>query len=228
VNVPEGAFDYKRGDFAAAKAAEVDSMVDAVRAAVDLLAQRGIADPKRMGIMGWSYGAFWTDYIITHYPDWFQAAASGEGGNHSTWLYWTGGSDYEKQENGFYGGGPYGTYWPRWKEIAPALNVERLRAPLLMEYTATNPNALDMRSAILAHGGQAEVFFYPDDEHVFERPLNRYNSMMRHFDWFNFWLLDEEDPDPAKAGQYKRWRELRKLHQQNENKASESVSPRSR
>jgi len=32
-------------------------------------------------------------------------------------------------------------------------------------------------------------------------------------DWFCFWLKGEEDPDPAKAEQYKRWRELRKLHE---------------
>jgi hypothetical protein len=30
-------------------------------------------------------------------------------------------------------------------------------------------------------------------------------------DWFRFWLQDYEDPDPAKAEQYQRWRELRKL-----------------
>jgi hypothetical protein len=33
----------------------------------------------------------------------------------------------------------------------------------------------------------------------------------RNLDWLNFWLQDKEDPDPAKAEQYKRWRELRKL-----------------
>jgi hypothetical protein len=30
-------------------------------------------------------------------------------------------------------------------------------------------------------------------------------------DWFCFWLKGEEDPGPAKAEQYARWRELRKL-----------------
>src|SRR5712671_5681856 len=30
-----------------------------------------------------------------------------------------------------------------------------------------------------------------------------------------FWLKHQEDPDPAKAGQYKRWRELRKLQEVN-------------
>jgi len=35
-------------------------------------------------------------------------------------------------------------------------------------------------------------------------------------DWFRFWLQDYEDPDPAKAEQYARWRELRKLQEQND------------
>jgi len=32
-------------------------------------------------------------------------------------------------------------------------------------------------------------------------------------DWLCFWLKDEEDPDPAKVDQYKRWHELRKLQE---------------
>jgi hypothetical protein len=41
-------------------------------------------------------------------------------------------------------------------------------------------------------------------------PLRQY-AMQRNVDWYRFWLKGEEDPDPSKAEQYKRWRELRKL-----------------
>ena len=209
VNVPAGAFVYKEGDYAAAKAAEADSMVLAVRKAVDLVVARGIADPKRMGIMGWSYGAFWTDYIMTHYPEWFQAAASGEGDNHNPALYWLGGNVYKRQEDNFFGGGPYGKYLERWKEVAPALNVERLRGPLLLETSTSILLAMEMREAILAQGGETELY-YTDDEHVFQQPVNRFNSMTRHFDWFNFWLLGAEDAAPFKKAQYERWNSMRK------------------
>jgi dienelactone hydrolase len=210
VNLPEGTFLYKDGDFADAKRAEVDVVVSAVRSEVDLLIARGLADSTRIGIMGWSWGAFWTDYIITHEPEWFQAAASGEGGNHNPGSYWEQGKVFREQERRFYGGGPYGRYAPRWREVAPVWNVNRLRVPLLMEYSGAFLNGLEMGSAIEDQGGQTELVIYPDDEHVFARPLNRYNSMTRHFDWFNFWLLGEEDPDPRKAARYQRWRELRK------------------
>lgn len=37
-------------------------------------------------------------------------------------------------------------------------------------------------------------------------------------DWFRFWLQGYEDPDPARAEQYKRWDELKKLQAENEKK----------
>jgi len=39
-------------------------------------------------------------------------------------------------------------------------------------------------------------------------------------DWFRFWLQDYEDPDPAKAEQYKRWHDLKKMQSENEHASS--------
>ena len=58
-------------------------------------------------------------------------------------------------------------------------------------------------------------FYVPDGIHILEKPLNRMISQQMTVDWFCFWLLSEEDPDPSKAEQYKRWRELRKLQEPN-------------
>ena len=55
------------------------------------------------------------------------------------------------------------------------------------------------------------------DEHVLTNPAVRMASQGGSVDWFRFWLKDEEDSDPAKAEQYIRWRELRKLQEANEN-----------
>jgi len=56
------------------------------------------------------------------------------------------------------------------------------------------------------------------DEHVLTNPAERLASQGGSVDWFRFWLKDEEDSDPAKAEQYKRWRELRKLQEANDSK----------
>jgi hypothetical protein len=50
------------------------------------------------------------------------------------------------------------------------------------------------------------------------KPSERIISQGGTVDWFRFWLKDEEDPDPAEAEQYKRWRELRKMQEENERK----------
>ncbi len=60
--------------------------------------------------------------------------------------------------------------------------------------------------------------------HILVKPHERYLSQQSAVDWFDFWLNGREDPDPAKAEQYARWRELRKLQQQNE-KNSPAQSP---
>jgi len=68
-----------------------------------------------------------------------------------------------------------------------ALNVERLRGPLL-ETSTSILLAMEMREAILAQAAKRNSTT-PTMSMCFQQPVNRFNSMTRHFDWFNFWLL---------------------------------------
>ena len=61
-------------------------------------------------------------------------------------------------------------------------------------------------------------------EHILSNPAARMASQGGSVDWFRFWLQGYEDADPAKADQYKRWRELRTLQAENEKKATAPVS----
>jgi len=56
-----------------------------------------------------------------------------------------------------------------------------------------------------------DLIYLPKGTHILDRPSDRMASQQGNVDWFCFWLKAEEDPDPAKAQQYSRWRELRKL-----------------
>lgn len=49
-----------------------------IMSGVDALIERGIADPQRLGVMGWSNGGFLTNAVITS-TDRFKAASSGAG-----------------------------------------------------------------------------------------------------------------------------------------------------
>ncbi len=69
------------------------------------------------------------------------------------------------------------------------------------------------------------MVYLPEAEHVLVRPWERMVSQGGDVDWFDFWLNGHEDPDPAKAEQYARWRKLRKLQEENERKAASPSTP---
>ena len=58
-----------------------------------------------------------------------------------------------------------------------------------------------------------------------QKPWERMISQQGNMDRFCFWLKGEEDPDPAKAEQYARWRELRTLQEENEKKSGATKTP---
>jgi len=57
------------------------------------------------------------------------------------------------------------------------------------------------------------MFVYSDELRVKRQPMQRYEIYERNVDWLKFWLYKQEDPDRAKANQYKRWRALRTLEE---------------
>jgi hypothetical protein len=77
-------------------------------------------------------------------------------------------------------------------------------------------------SGLYGLGKPVELIYLPDGTHILEKPWERMVSQQGDVDWFSFWLKGEENPDPAKAEQYKRWRELRSL---NTSAASSANSP---
>lgn len=75
--------------------------------------------------------------------------------------------------------------------------------------------------SVLTHLGRpVDLIYLPDGTHILVKPWERLTSQQGNVDWFRFWLKGEEDPDPTKADQYTRWRDLRKLQEENEKKAA--------
>jgi hypothetical protein len=55
----------------------------------------------------------------------------------------------------------------------------------------------------------AELLYMRNGDHILTKPQERLASQGMNVDWYDFWLNGHEDPDPAKAEQYMRWRTLR-------------------
>jgi len=69
------------------------------------------------------------------------------------------------------------------------------------------------------------MIYLPEGVHELVKPWERMVSLQGTVDWFCFWLKSEEDPDPAKAEQYKRWRELRKLQEGGQKRLATQPTP---
>jgi hypothetical protein len=57
--------------------------------------------------------------------------------------------------------------------------------------------------------------YLPDGTHNLVKPWNRLSSEQGAVDWFSFWLKGEQDSDPLKTEKYVRWRNLRRLSNDN-------------
>lgn len=194
------------------------SPLDTLRILTQRLVAEGIADPARVGVMGWSYGGEIVNVAVTH-SYLFRAASAGEGdGIPDPDDYFLEDEPFQKAFlDRYVGGWPDGSAAKVWREVSPALNAGRVRTPLMLEAAASPYGALHYYTALKKRHKAVELVIYPDETHVFHQPDHMLSSMERNLDWFNFWLKDQEESTPEKKAQYERWRKLRDMCREPDN-----------
>jgi dipeptidyl aminopeptidase/acylaminoacyl peptidase len=202
--------NWKGKNFARGSVAEAYSPLSSMETAVNRLVQDGIADPQRMGVMGISYGGFLTEFAITH-SSLFQVSSLVDGGGYGPIGYGLGNHSTRENDERVLEGPPWGKTLANWLKFSPPLNVDRVSGPMLMGFNDHEAFfGFEMKSALERAGIPVEFWVYPGEGHIFTAPEHRFLSMQRNLDWFNYWLQQKEDPDPAKQPQYARWGEMKK------------------
>jgi dipeptidyl aminopeptidase/acylaminoacyl peptidase len=204
---------------------------DAYRAfggARDRLAKRGLIDPNRVGIMGFSFTSFAVDFLLTHPgpgPQW-AAAVSADGALYNYAVHATATPTDTRAPEG-YGVRPFGKGLATYLKMAPAFNAQYVRTPLLQQYHGgTLRGAAEFHNALYAQGKPVELMWFPGGVHNLQLPSEREASMEQVVDWFRFWLQRYERPSvPDDPERYVRWRELREQHQVNERHIAEGKDP---
>lgn len=181
-----------------------------VAAAIELLARRGIVDPRHVGMGGVSFGGESTMWIALHSS--LLSAISIGNTLLSRAYYWFNalpGSNVPKMlEQVWQLGSPDGD-WARWKTIAPELSTDSLHAPLLMQLPEREFRYNVELAARLGRASKpVEFWAFPGETHLKYQPRHKAAIYQRNLDWFRFWLQDCVDPDPSKAAQYQRWRAM--------------------
>jgi len=182
--------------------------------AIDYLDQRGMIDRARVGVIGFSRSGDVVAYALTHSKYQFAAASVADGSDQGFVNYMLSVNTSGSREIEFSNGGvPFGDGLKTWMRISPEFNLDKSHTPLRLLALG--------RDLLLVEWGwfggywrlrrPIDFVYLPDAVHVLQKPWERLVSQQGNVDWFAFWLKGEEDPDPAKAEQYARWRELRKL-----------------
>jgi hypothetical protein len=194
--------------------AEAPEQVEGFRSAIERLFDEGLIDRERVGIIGFSRTCYYVESALIANPDLFAAATIADGVDQSymQYLLFGVGRSHEEPEQ-IYGSRPFGAGLKEWVEHAPGFHLDRISSPLRIE--AIGPASIleewEIYGSLWKQGKPVDLFYIPDGQHILQKPVERLASQQGNVDWFRFWLKGEEDPDPAKAEQYKRWRELRKL-----------------
>ncbi len=161
-------------------------MQDDVTWGVKYLIGQGIADPKRVGILGGSYGGYTTLAGVAFTPDLYRAAVDIVGpSNLATLLeaippYWEAGRKmmYARMADP---GTPEGKAW--LTERSPLTAADKIKTALLVVQGANDPrvNRSEAERIVIAlrdRGFPVEYILAPDEGHGFARPVNNMAMFM--------------------------------------------------
>ncbi len=192
---------------------DVVANYDQGRAAVDsvvkLLFAEGRIDRTRVGMGGLSYGSEVTLWTLAHSDVVTAASVSGISVTPTYYLFNSLRHAFRTNLRKLWHLGAPDETPKRWREISPAYQLDRIKAPVLFqlpeqEYRMTLDYALP-----LMRRHQADIYVLPDETHIKFQPRHKLAVYERNVDWFRFWLQGYEDPSLQKAGQYRIWREMR-------------------
>lgn len=184
--------------------------LSAVRSAIAFLAARNLIDPKRVGMGGFSFGSEVTTWIAMR-ADLLAAAAIASTQIEPAyyWLNAAAGRDNPVALKQSWKLGSPDETPKRWREVSPALNADRITAPLLMQLPEQEYRfSFELFARLSRSTTPVDLYVFPGEPHIKVRPRHRLAVYQRNLDWFRFWLQDYVDPDPAKAAQYALWRSM--------------------
>src|SRR5690348_18062670 len=184
--------------------------LSAVRSAIDLLASKGEIDRTKVGMGGLSFGTEVTFWTVMQSDLLAAASVTSVGMSRNYYLFGSMRGDvFAKELQAFWQLGAPNETPERWRLLSPAANLDKIKAPILMQMPEQE-YVVALNCAIpLTHEHRADLYVFPNEPHQKFQPKHKLAAYQRNIDWFRFWLQGCEDPDPAKREQYVHWREMR-------------------
>lgn len=192
---------------------EASDAIAAWESAIAQLDQEGVIDRQRVGVIGFSRTCWYVEQALIEHPRMFSAATIADGIDVSYMTYRlfaegrpTMAKEYEK----IIGSKPSGDGLSAWIRSAPGFRLDRVETPLRIE--AIGPISMltewEIYASLRQQGKPVDMIYIPAGQHILQKPLDRMASEAGNVDWFRFLLQGYQDPDPAKAAQYQRWKSM--------------------
>lgn len=151
------------------------------------LIDRGIADPAKLGIGGWSYGGYMAEWAVTQTND-FKAAVSGAGLSNLISEY--GSEEHPSYDEWFYGVPYESDSLVKYLNSSPFTQLKNAKRPTLIlqgETDTTDPpgQSQELYRGLKHYGVETELVTYPREPHGLREEkhlLDRLNRMLAWYD----------------------------------------------
>ncbi len=181
---------------------EFDDLVDAARH----LVAAGLADEKRIGVTGGSYGGYATAWCSTALSEHFAAGVMFVG--ISDQISKLGTSDIPDEMFLVHEQKRLWDDWDLFLRQSPIYHVQKARTPLLILHGKDDPRvppsqSLELyRSLKILNQAPVRLVWYPGEGHGNRKAAARYDYSLRALRWFEHYLAGPGGPPPAKELDY--------------------------
>ena len=158
-------------------------------AGVDKVIEMGVADPARLGVMGWSYGGFMTSWVVTQ-TNRFKAASAGA--PVTNLMSFNGTSDIP----GFipdYFGGQFWDVMDLYQKHSPMFNVKAVTTPTMIQQGEADirvpiSQGYEFYNALKVKGVPTRMLVLPRQPHGPTEPKMQLQAMKANLEWFEKYI----------------------------------------
>jgi dipeptidyl aminopeptidase/acylaminoacyl peptidase len=151
---------------------------------VDHVISMGVADPNKLAVMGWSYGGYMTNWVVTQ-TNRFKCAAAGAGLSNLISMWGT--NDIPSTLDDYFDG----TWFDQpqsYIKMSPLAHIKNATTPQLIlhgeaDIRVPTSQGYEMYNALKRKGVPTEMVTYPRTPHGPQEPKFVLDIMQRHIDW---------------------------------------------
>ena len=158
-------------------------------AGVDRVIEMGVADPERLGVMGWSYGGFMTSWIVTQTSR-FKAASAGA--PVTNLMSFNGTADIPAFVPDYFGGQSW-EVMDLYQKHSPMFNVKGVTTPTMIQHGEADirvpiSQGYEFYNALKVKGVPTRMLVLPRQPHGPTEPKMQLAAMKSNLEWFEKYI----------------------------------------